>query len=293
MYMIYIQFFLTYSARYIKIVIFSFLEREREMSHIRCPMCGKDSAFSTFDPENLDLDIYVRQVTGLGRGRGFSPGPDESVFGDDHYTPKVMDRCMELLKAGIEKGCVTMREIERLLKMGVPIQGTEDVVPYEDVQKILLRQNQALRKKNASLERQISTLGSSVSLFEHEQLREKYEKLESNVRAKKKTDEVLRFLHSVLDSEVAFEGDDWILEIYEYNPLIFSLFCKKLYALSREERDLLQSRIYSECVEFYRIFWIFKGKPTIESVADRLIKEPGKFYYRLYDLPFPNHLLGI
>ena len=289
MYVIYIQFFLTYSARYIKIVIFCFLD----MSHIRCPMCGKDSAFSTFDPENLDLDIYVRQVTGLGRGRGFSPGPDESVFGDDHYTPKVMDRCMELLKAGIEKGSVTKREIARQLKIGAPIQGMDEVIPYEDVQKILLKQNQTLQVKNASLERQISALWGGVSLFEHEQLREKYEKLESNVRAKKKTDEVLRFLHSVLDSEVAFEGDDWILEIYEYNPLIFSLFCKKLYALSREERDLLQSRIYSKCVEYDDIFWIFKGKPTMKSVADRLIKEPGKFYYRLYDLPFPNHLLGV
>ncbi|MCK5643722.1 MAG: hypothetical protein KAJ19_23175 [Gammaproteobacteria bacterium] len=263
------------------------------MSHIRCPMCGKDSAFSTFDPENLDVDIYIRQVTGLGRGRGFSPGPDESVFGDDHYTPKVMDKCMELLKAGIEKGSVTWREIARQLKMGVPKQGTEDVIPYEDVLKALLKQNNALQTKTTSLERQISTARSGVSLFEHEQLRERYEKLESNVRAKKKTDEVLRFLHSVLDSEIAFEGDDWILEIYEYDPLIYAYLCKELYTMSKEERDLLQSRIDSEYVEFYNIFWIFKGKPTITSVADRLIKEPGKFYYRLYDLPFPNHLLGV
>jgi len=256
-------------------------------------MCGKDSACASFDPESLDVDIYVRQVTGLGRGRGFSPGPDESVFGDDHYIPKVMDRCIVLLKAGIEKGSVIRREIERRLTIGAPIQGTEDVVPYEDVQKILLRQNQALQVKTASLERQISVARSGVSPLEHERLRERYEKLESNVRAKKKTDEVLRFLHSVLDSEIAFEGDDWILEIYEYDPLIFSHFCKKLYALSREERDLLQSRMDTECVEFEAIFWIFKEEPTIKSVADRLIKNPGKLYYQLYDLPFPNHLLGV
>ena len=263
------------------------------MSHFRCPMCGKDSACASFNPENLDLDIYVRQVTGLGRGRGFSPGPDESVFGDDHYTPKVMDRCMELLKAGIEKGSVTKREIARQLKIGAPIQGMDEVIPYEDVQEFLLKQNQTLQVKNASLVRQASMARSGISVVEHEQLREKYEKLESNVRAKKKTDEVLRFLHRILDSEIAFEGDDWILEIYEYDPLIFSHFCKKLYALSREERDLLQSRIDTECVEFNDIFLMFKGEPTIKSVADRLIKSPRKLYYQLYDLPFPNHLLGI
>jgi len=113
------------------------------------------------------------------------------------------------------------------------------------------------------------------------------------VKAKKKTYEVLRFLHSVLVSNIVFEDDDWILEVYEYDPLIFSHFCRKLYALSREERDLLQSRIDTECVEFNDIFLMFKGEPTIKSVADRLIKSPRKLYYQLYDLPFPNHLLGV
>ena len=59
-------------------------------------MCGKDSAFSTFNPQDMDRDIYVRQTYGLGKG-GFSYGPDESVLGDDFFTPKVMDRCIDLL----------------------------------------------------------------------------------------------------------------------------------------------------------------------------------------------------
>ena len=177
--------------------------------------------------------------------------------------------------------------------MGAPIQGTEDVVPYEDALKVLLRQNQTLQVKNASLERQASMARGGISVVEHEQLRERYEELEGYVRAKKKTDEMLGFLHSVLDSKIVFEGDDWILEVYEYDPLIYVYLCKELYTMSREERDLLQSRIDPECDEFYTIFWIFKGEPTIKSVADRLIKSPRKLYYQLYDLPFPNHLLGV
>ena len=74
-------------------------------------MCGKDSAFKSFNPEDLDLDIYVRQTSGLGYGGGFSYGPDESVLGDDFFTPKVMDRCIELLKVGIEKDIVISREL--------------------------------------------------------------------------------------------------------------------------------------------------------------------------------------
>jgi hypothetical protein len=33
-----------------------------DVSHIRCPLCGKDSALSTFNPEDLDMDIYIRQA---------------------------------------------------------------------------------------------------------------------------------------------------------------------------------------------------------------------------------------
>lgn len=263
------------------------------MSHVRCPMCGKDSASTSFNPENLDVDIYVRQAIGLGRGKGFSFGPDETVLGDDHYTPKVMDRCMELLKAGIEKGSVTRREIASHLKIGAPIQGTEDVIPYEDVQELLLKQNHALQVKNASLERQVSTARSGVSLSQHMQLRERYEKLESYIWAKKKTDEVLLFLHRVLDSKIAYKRDDWILEVYEYDPTIYTYLCKELYASSREERDMLQNRMITADVEYDVIFRILKGEPTIKSVLDRLTKRPGKLYYQIYDLPFPNYLIGI
>ena len=38
--------------------------------------------------------------------------------------------------------------------------------------------------------------------------------------------------------------------------------------------------------------WL-KGEPTIKSVTDRLTKRPGKLYYQIYDLPFPNYLIGI
>ena len=73
------------------------------MSHIRCPICGKGSAISSFNPNDLDLDIYIRQTHGLGYGGGFSYGPDESVLGDEFFTPMIKARCFDLIRLFIEK----------------------------------------------------------------------------------------------------------------------------------------------------------------------------------------------
>ena len=127
------------------------------MTHVRCPMCGKDSAFSSFNPEDLDLDIYTRQASGLGYGGGFSHGPDKSVLGDDVFTPKVMDRCIELFKVAVEKDYITSRELAVKLKIGVPIQGTDDVIPFEDSLDIFYEQNEALKMEISSLRNHIFT----------------------------------------------------------------------------------------------------------------------------------------
>ena len=101
---------------------------------------------------------------------------------------------------------------------------------------------------------------------------------------------ILKFLHDYLDSTIVLEEDDWVLEVYKYDPAIFRYLCKILYTLDRKERDMLEDRIKTECVEFKRIFWIFEGEPTITSEIDRWNKEPGRFYYALHNLPIPDYL---
>jgi hypothetical protein len=252
-------------------------------------MCGKDSAFSSFNPEDLDLDIYVRQTSGLGYGGGFSHGPDESVLGDDFFTPKVMDRCVELLKVGIDKDSVTSRELAVKLKIGVSVQGTDEVVPYEDFLDIFNEQIEALKKEVISLKKQVSTARSGVSISEHEELKTRYKKLVNHARVKSKIDEILFILHAVLDSEIVLGGDDWELEVCEYAPAIYYYLCKKLYTLNRSERDMLEDRINTECIEFKLIFRFFKDKPTIKSVTDLLNEKPDRFYYKLHNLPIPDY----
>ena len=185
-----------------------------------------------------------------------SIGPDESVLGDDFFTPKVMDRCIELLKLGIEKEYITPRELALKLKMGVPVQGTDKVVPYTDVLDINFGHIEALKKEVVSLKLQVSTARSGVSRFEHEQLKTRYDKLVNRARVKSKIDDILRYLHDVLNSDIVLGEDDWLLQIYEYDPAIYGYLCKKLYKLNSEERDMLENRINTKCVEFERIFFI-------------------------------------
>jgi hypothetical protein len=58
------------------------------MSHLVCPLCGKYSALSTWDPEAFNLDVNVVSFKGLGRGNGFAKLDPYSVLGDDEVTPK-------------------------------------------------------------------------------------------------------------------------------------------------------------------------------------------------------------
>ena len=259
------------------------------MSHVRCPLCGKDSAISTFNPEDLDRDIYVRQTSGLGYPGGFTYGPDESVLGDDVYTPKVMDRCIDLLNLFMENGIVTARELAVKLRIGVPLQGTDEVFPYEDILDNYYKQNEALKNQVSSLKNQLSTTRSGVSIFKFEELKTSYNKLANDLEIKRKIEKILKYLYNVLDSKIVLEEDDWVLEVYEYDVVIFPYLCKKLYTLNRRERDMLENRVYTECFVIKWIFRFFKKEPTIRSVFDRLNKKPKKLYYKLHNLPIPDY----
>ena len=124
------------------------------LSHIRCFFCGKDSAVSSFDPSDLDLDLYVRQVRGLGYGGGFAAGPDESVLGDDYFTPQFFDRSIAFLKLLIEKGIVAKDELENSLKIGIQFVDSEDVLPYDDFINILKKENINLKRRISYLQHQ-------------------------------------------------------------------------------------------------------------------------------------------
>ena len=54
------------------------------------------SSLRTFDPQSLDLDIYVQNVQGLGRGRGFKVIGKRSALGTPSVTQPIKGRLLDL-----------------------------------------------------------------------------------------------------------------------------------------------------------------------------------------------------
>ena len=260
------------------------------MSHVRCPLCGKDSFISNFNPDELDLDIYVRSFVGLGYRGGFAPTQDESVLGDDEFTPKIKNRCIDLLNLFVEQGIISRRELALLLRMGVPVQGSDETVPYEDFIRMRSQIIEAKDKRISMLESQVRAARGRVSMRSYEDLKTRYDKRVYNHNVKRKIEKILKYLHENLDSKIILGEDDWKLELSESIPEVFIYFCKKLYELNGRERNMLQNRIITDCDEFMIIFKLFENQPTITSISEMLSNEPDRFYYRVHNLPIPDHL---
>ncbi len=71
--------------------------------NIACPLCGRHVPETVFDPSDFDEDIYGVDVTGLGRGKGFSASEPYSILDDKRITGLIAHRCHRILKM-IEKG---------------------------------------------------------------------------------------------------------------------------------------------------------------------------------------------
>jgi hypothetical protein len=74
------------------------------MSHLVCPLCGKNAPLSTLNPSVLDLDIKVVRFQGLGRGKGFKVSEEWSILGDDQVTPLIAERIVELCGMLVNNG---------------------------------------------------------------------------------------------------------------------------------------------------------------------------------------------
>ena len=72
------------------------------LSQLACPLCGKYTSLSRFDPSGFESDIYAVDMIGLGRGRGFAVGPSFSVLNDVTITGAIASRCRLIL--GIIEG---------------------------------------------------------------------------------------------------------------------------------------------------------------------------------------------
>ncbi len=81
------------------------------MSHLVCPLCGKNAPLSTLNPDNLDLDLKVVGFRGLGRGKGFAKAEEHSVLGDDEISPIIARRTLQLCRMFIDAGVLRSADV--------------------------------------------------------------------------------------------------------------------------------------------------------------------------------------
>ena len=101
------------------------------MSHVNCPLCGRNQALSKFNPKALDDDIYVVFFRGLGRRRGFEKtGETSTMTPGDPITNQVKDRCLAIIDFLLESGCANLKEVYEILNIQEPRVLREDLDEY-------------------------------------------------------------------------------------------------------------------------------------------------------------------
>lgn len=74
-------------------------------------MCGRLVSLKVFNPNSLDLDIYLQDVKGLGRGRGFKVVGRRSARQIPSITEMVKDRVLRLGWMLYDDGVLTREDL--------------------------------------------------------------------------------------------------------------------------------------------------------------------------------------
>ena len=71
------------------------------------------SSLRTFDPQSLDFDIYIQDVQGLGRGRGFKVVGKRSALGTPSVTQPIKGRLLDLAVMLYEEKLLSEKELAK------------------------------------------------------------------------------------------------------------------------------------------------------------------------------------
>jgi len=105
------------------------------MVMMSCPLCGKMSSVERYNPNHFADDIFILELKGLGRGRGFEVTNSSSIFSPtnrmdsiiDSALGDIRDRTLDILNMLDEQGIIReteivdkmhQRRVKRLLQYG-------------------------------------------------------------------------------------------------------------------------------------------------------------------------------
>jgi hypothetical protein len=211
------------------------------MSHLACPLCGKNAPLSTLDPESLPLDLKTVSFKGLGRGKGFAIDKEVSIMDDDEYTPIIAERIEKLYHFFVEKGQIV-----------VPM-----ITPNDE---LYLKQINDLKNQISVKNYEISTL--NISLGE----------LKTEVEIDKQIDYIIRESLDLANARslVTADEDGWYLTLSP-NPseLEYYLFLIMPELPSKLKERLLQHVQRVGNPLFYDM--MLKNFPRRQSIAEKLL----------------------
>lgn len=217
------------------------------MSHIVCPLCGKNSPLSTFNPEGLDLDLRVVSFRGLGRGKGFAKSEDNSVLGDEEYSPAVAGRVVDLCRMFLASGVLTNEEVVE--KLGLGFVGEENKRKVEVLQQQLADERAARANHQVDYSTQVVQERKPQSEMENQlrALEMELEKRREEDEKKAIVDHILSEGFSLLEpSYIGINDSGWWVNLSEDTPE-FTLYLKEVSKhLTSELKERLLERVKAE-----------------------------------------------
>ena len=93
---------------------------ESDLRSLLCPLCGKNTSLTKYDPESFDMDVYVQDFRGLGRGKGFVSLGRRSILHDRAALGPLVKRVVDLVELLHDEGDVDDDKLR------------ERLWPYED-----------------------------------------------------------------------------------------------------------------------------------------------------------------
>ena len=242
------------------------------MSHLVCPLCGKNAPLSTFNPESLDLDLKLVSFKGLGRGKGFMVSEEFSVLDEPYLSGIVSERVLALCKIFFDRGVIDATSLMHKLNMQ-----TQPVTSSKDRQ--IEQLSRDLKRARSSESKTIRRLSDLQIKYDRvvDSLRKTQGELDELKAAQENInddlDEIIEAIEEEVGKEVYEEGNEtsarelvpgidksWKLKLMEVDPGCLDALNTIAQKMGPENKKFLSKRIVGDTPHIEKILKDLKIK---------------------------------
>ncbi|MCX6648828.1 MAG: hypothetical protein NTV61_05505 [Candidatus Bathyarchaeota archaeon] len=205
------------------------------MSHLVCPLCGKNAPLSTLNPDNLDLDLKIVSFKGLGRGKGFAKNTEESVLNDDVYTPMIAKR------------------VEKLNELFKNIGVTK---------------HQNIITENTSSKNTYNLNNKIIENIKLNSLKDEIIEMKKEIEIKKQIEYILRECLEFTDGKISSYRDRWCIEISTQTPELYAYLILIMINIPTKLKEQLLLHIKTD--KYPSAYEFLTKLPRKQSIAEQL-----------------------